>query len=93
MLWTPKDNWDKDIVSATTAKRLGVEIEQSENDVSCINFMGQTLETKGYVLLRWGVERSRQVYTTRFLVATGADHSFEVVLSRRHAVEYGLLQS
>ncbi|KAF9639991.1 hypothetical protein BFW01_g11797 [Lasiodiplodia theobromae] len=92
MLWTPEGNWDSDIVSSTTVKRLGAKVEQSQKGVSSVDFMGKPVETKGYVVLEWGLEQSRQVHRTRFLVAIAEDSSFEVILGRRHAIEYGLVQ-
>lgn len=92
MLWTPEDNWDDDIVSAKVVKRLGAKIKHSEKDVSSVDFMGQTLETNGHITLDWGLERSKKIHKTRFLVATSEDPWFEMILSRRHAIEYGLVQ-
>lgn len=92
MLWTPEDNWDNNIVSEKVAKRLGVGIEQAEKEASTVDFMGQTFETTGCLLLKWGVEGSRQTHTTRFLVVvTTEDPFFEVVVGRRHAIELGLV--
>ncbi|KAK0625605.1 hypothetical protein DIS24_g11074 [Lasiodiplodia hormozganensis] len=93
MLWTPRENWDNDIVSTKMVERLGAEVEQSDKDLSSVNFMGQTFQTKGHVQLKWGVERSKEVRTTYFLVAvTAEDPSFEIVLGRRNAIRYGLVQ-
>lgn len=94
MLWAPRDNPDQDVVSAkVVVDLLGLEIQQPEKEIPPVEFRGQALDVKGYVTLEWGLERSRRLHRVRFLVAAPDASPFDVLLSRRHAAEYGLVDA
>lgn len=94
MLWSPADNADVNLVSNKLVRDvLGMHIHQSsEKDSALVLFRGQTVETKGFIDVDWGVEksRSRSVYQTRFLVTSEVDPPFDFVLGRKFAIAYGL---
>lgn len=94
MLWSPRDNRSQDIVSAkVVVDLLGLEIQHPEKEIPPVEFRGQTLDIKGYITLEWGLESSRRVHRMRFLVAAPGASPFDVLLSRRHAAEYGLVDA
>ncbi|KAK8172004.1 hypothetical protein BKA80DRAFT_251483 [Phyllosticta citrichinensis] len=69
---------------------LGLEIQEYESD---IDFYGRKIRTKGYVDLDWGLIKSRPTFRTRFLVVQQGNPRFDIVLGRRAALDYGLIDS
>ncbi|KAK8167589.1 hypothetical protein BC567DRAFT_231693 [Phyllosticta citribraziliensis] len=90
-LWCPPLDLDASLISMpVVVELLGLEIQEYESD---IDFYGRKIRTKGYVDLDWGLIKSRPTFRTRFLVVQQGNPRFDIVLGRRAALDYGLIDS
>lgn len=93
-LWSPPLNWDLNLVSmSVVVDILGLEIQDCDSDDPDVDFNGRSIATKGYVDLDWGFKRSRSTFRTRFLVVQQGNSEFDLVLGRKSAIQYGLVDS
>ena len=91
-MWSPQENWDTNLIDSQLVETvLKADVQVPERQLENIQFGAKALRFQGHIDLEWGFENSTDIYKTRFMVVALEEATFDVVLGRKSAGEYGLL--